>query len=104
MYLKRKGSIAGPTFKIPLMGPFLQAIDPKFESYLAQWASGPLSCVSIFHKCVNLLLFNPINIIDSHIQNSTDSSFSPPTETSLIKSSNPLHMQNHASFRLQKIY
>ncbi|KAJ5575334.1 hypothetical protein N7450_009233, partial [Penicillium hetheringtonii] len=54
MYLKRKGSIAGPTFKIPLMGPFLQAIDPKFESYLAQWASGPLSCVSIFHKFVVL--------------------------------------------------
>ncbi|KAK1691034.1 hypothetical protein BDP55DRAFT_316401 [Colletotrichum godetiae] len=47
MYLKRKGSIAGPTFKIPLMGPFIQALHPKFEEYLAQWASGPLSCVSI---------------------------------------------------------
>lgn len=52
MYIKRKGSIAGPTFKIPLMGPFLQAINPKFESYLVQWASGPLSCVSVFHKFV----------------------------------------------------
>ena len=50
MYIKQKGSIAGPRFKIPLMGPFLQAIDPKFEGYLAQWASGPLSCVSVFHK------------------------------------------------------
>ncbi|TDZ35077.1 Cytochrome P450 61 [Colletotrichum trifolii] len=36
------------------MGPFLQAIDPKFEAYLAQWASGPLSCVSVFHKFVVL--------------------------------------------------
>ncbi|KAJ5392028.1 hypothetical protein N7509_007518 [Penicillium cosmopolitanum] len=54
MYIKRKGSIAGPTFKIPLMGPFLQAINPKFEAYLAQWASGPLSCVSVFHKFVVL--------------------------------------------------
>ncbi|KAK3350247.1 cytochrome P450 [Lasiosphaeria hispida] len=54
MYIKRKGSIAGPPFKIPLIGPFLQAIDPKFEAYLAQWASGPLSCVSVFHKFVVL--------------------------------------------------
>lgn len=50
MYIKRKGPIAGPSFKIPLMGPFLQALHPKFDAYLAQWASGPLSCVSIFHK------------------------------------------------------
>jgi C-22 sterol desaturase len=50
MYIKRKGSIAGPAFKIPFMGPFLQALNPKFDSYLAQWASGPLSCVSVFHK------------------------------------------------------
>ncbi|KAL4864031.1 hypothetical protein BDV12DRAFT_206055 [Aspergillus spectabilis] len=54
MYIWRKGSIAGPTFKIPLMGPFIQALHPKFESYLDQWASGPLSCVSIFHKFVVL--------------------------------------------------
>lgn len=52
MYIKRKGAIAGPSFKIPLMGPFLQALHPKFEAYLAQWESGPLSCVSIFHKYV----------------------------------------------------
>lgn len=56
MYIKCKGSIAGPAFKIPLMGPFLQALDPKFDAYLAQWASGPLSCVSVFHKYVFLLL------------------------------------------------
>lgn len=49
-YIIRKGSIAGPAFKIPLMGPFIQALHPKFEGYLAQWASGPLSCVSVFHK------------------------------------------------------
>lgn len=56
MYLWRKGSIAGPTFKIPLMGPFIQALHPRFEGYLAQWASGPLSCVSVFHKYASLLL------------------------------------------------
>jgi hypothetical protein len=51
----RKGSIAGPAFKIPFMGPFLQALHPRFDSYLAQWASGPLSCVSVFHKSVSHL-------------------------------------------------
>jgi C-22 sterol desaturase len=54
MYIKRKGSIAGPAFKIPLMGPFIQALHPNFNNYLAQWASGPLSCVSVFHKFVVL--------------------------------------------------
>lgn len=50
MYLWRKGPIAGPAFKIPFMGPFIRALYPKFDHYLAQWASGPLSCVSVFHK------------------------------------------------------
>lgn len=54
MYIKRKGSIAGPMFKIPFMEPFIQALHPKFDAYLAQWASGPLSCVSVFHKFVVL--------------------------------------------------
>lgn len=50
MYIKNKGSIAGPMFKLPFMGPFLQSLDPKFEAYKEQWASGKLSCVSVFHK------------------------------------------------------
>ncbi|BAE57461.1 cytochrome protein [Aspergillus flavus] len=54
LYLKRKGALPGPTFKIPLMGPFIQAIHPTFDGYLRQWASGPLSCVSIFHRFVVL--------------------------------------------------
>lgn len=53
MYQIRKGSIAGPKFKFwPIIGPFLESLDPKFEEYLAKWNSGPLSCVSIFHKFV----------------------------------------------------
>ncbi|KFY31945.1 hypothetical protein V493_00658 [Pseudogymnoascus sp. VKM F-4281 (FW-2241)] len=54
VYIIRKGPIAGPTFKIPFMGPFIQTLYPKFDAYLAQWASGPLSCVSVFHKFVVL--------------------------------------------------
>lgn len=52
-YQINKGSIAGPKFKIwPFIGPFLESLDPKFEEYVAKWNSGPLSCVSIFHKFV----------------------------------------------------
>jgi len=52
MYLWNKGSIVGPAFKEPFMGPFLQSVNPKFEQYYAKWKSGPLSCVSVFHKYV----------------------------------------------------
>lgn len=51
-YLWNKGTIAGPAFKLPFMGPFMQSINPKFSEYVAKWNSGPLSCVSVFHKFV----------------------------------------------------
>ncbi|KAK9351725.1 cytochrome P450 [Lipomyces doorenjongii] len=52
-YVTKKGSIAGPRFKVyPIIGPFLESVNPKFEGYKAKWASGPLSCVSVFHKFV----------------------------------------------------
>ncbi|KAJ6130021.1 Cytochrome 61 [Penicillium capsulatum] len=47
-----KGSIVGPAYKIPFMGPFLQSVNPKFHEYKAKWDSGELSCVSVFHKFV----------------------------------------------------
>lgn len=49
-YLSQKGSIVGPAWKTPFIGPFLQSMDPKFEEYYGKWISGPLSCVSVFHK------------------------------------------------------
>ncbi|KAH3671132.1 hypothetical protein OGAPHI_000843 [Ogataea philodendri] len=53
MYQIYKGSIAGPRYKVwPVIGPFLESLDPKFHEYQDKWASGPLSCVSIFHKFV----------------------------------------------------
>ncbi|KAF2732202.1 cytochrome P450 61 [Polyplosphaeria fusca] len=53
-YIWNKGPIAGPAWKIPFIGPFLQSMDPKFSIYYNQWTSGPLSCVSVFHKFVVL--------------------------------------------------
>lgn len=49
-YIIRKGPIEGPAMKVPFIGPFLDSMDPRFDGYHAKWSSGPLSCVSIFHK------------------------------------------------------
>lgn len=53
MYQYRKGLIAGPAIKFwPIIGPFLESLDPKFDEYKAKWDLGKLSCVLIFHKFV----------------------------------------------------
>ena len=52
MYIWQKGPIVGPSWKMPFIGPFLQSVNPKFEEYYGKWLSGPLSCVSVFHKYV----------------------------------------------------
>lgn len=60
MYLWNKGSIAGPAWKAPFIGPFLQSMNPEFNKYVEFYNRGELSCVSIFHKCAltkNLISF-----------------------------------------------
>ncbi|KKY23614.1 putative cytochrome p450 61 [Phaeomoniella chlamydospora] len=51
-YVWQKKGIVGPAMKVPFMGPFLEAVYPVFTKYQAKWASGELSCVSVFHKFV----------------------------------------------------
>ncbi|KAI4144899.1 MAG: hypothetical protein LQ340_006498 [Diploschistes diacapsis] len=51
-YIWNKGSIVGPVFKAPFIGPFLESVYPDFNIYKAKWNSGELSCVSVFHKFV----------------------------------------------------
>ena len=51
-YVYNKGTIAGPTWKIPFIGPFLESVNPKMDRYIEKWNSGDLSCVSVFHKYV----------------------------------------------------
>ncbi len=50
MYIWNKGSIVGPAWKMPFVGPFLSSVNPKMDEYKAKFASGELSCVSVFHK------------------------------------------------------
>ncbi|KAF2659556.1 cytochrome P450 61 [Lophiostoma macrostomum CBS 122681] len=52
MYIWNKGSIVGPAWKAPFIGPFLESVNPKFQRYHEKWLSAPLSCVSVFHKFV----------------------------------------------------
>ena len=49
-YIWYKAGIVGPTWKAPFIGPFLEAVYPDMNKYKAKWASGDLSCVSVFHK------------------------------------------------------
>lgn len=51
-YWSLKGSIAGDSWKIPFLGPFLDSVKPSFEKYHSKWLTGDLSCVSVFHKFV----------------------------------------------------
>ncbi|CAO1600289.1 RNA polymerase C-22 sterol desaturase [Xanthoria calcicola] len=51
-YVWNKGNIVGPAWKMPFFGPFLSSVYPKMDEYKAKWASGDLSCVSVFHKFV----------------------------------------------------
>ena len=54
-YVRNKGSIVGPAWKAPFIGPFLESVNPKMDKYKEKWASGDLSCVSVFHKYGKLL-------------------------------------------------
>ncbi|KAK5138466.1 hypothetical protein LTR08_000052 [Meristemomyces frigidus] len=51
-YRINKANLAGDTWKIPFVGPFLESVNPEFEGYRRKWLSGSLSCVSVFHKFV----------------------------------------------------
>lgn len=52
-YKIKKSTLPGPSFKwYPIIGPFLESLNPKFEEYVAKWNSGKLTCVSIFHKFI----------------------------------------------------
>jgi C-22 sterol desaturase len=50
VYLKKKKSLPGPSFKIPIIGAFMDSLYPTFEGYMGKWKSGELSCVSVFDR------------------------------------------------------
>ena len=84
-YVIQKGSIEGPMFKLPFMGPFLQSVNPKFEEYYAKWMSGPLSCVSVFHKYEHDIRMSLEDVLITEV----DSLSSPPHATWRARFSTP---------------
>jgi C-22 sterol desaturase len=49
-YLKRH--LPGDAWTIPIIGRFLNSMNPTLENYKAGWAKGALSVVSVFHMWV----------------------------------------------------
>jgi C-22 sterol desaturase len=50
VYLRKKKSLPGPSFKIPIIGAFFDSLYPTFEGYMSKWKSGELSCVGVFDR------------------------------------------------------
>ncbi|OZJ05367.1 hypothetical protein BZG36_01546 [Bifiguratus adelaidae] len=51
-YTSKKQHLPGPRWKVPVIGTFLESLNPTFEGYLSKWNSGALSCVSVFHRFI----------------------------------------------------
>lgn len=49
VYRVKKGSLPGSKWTIPVIGKFLDSMNPTLEGYKKQWASGELSALSVFH-------------------------------------------------------
>eukprot|EP00696_Hemimastix_kukwesjijk_P002039 gnl/Hemi2/1249_TR445_c0_g1_i1.p1 gnl/Hemi2/1249_TR445_c0_g1~~gnl/Hemi2/1249_TR445_c0_g1_i1.p1 ORF type:complete len:533 (-),score=216.17 gnl/Hemi2/1249_TR445_c0_g1_i1:93-1691(-) len=57
----KRGSLPGPNLLPPFIGKFIDSCFPKFEKYMAQWNSGPLSCTSVFQKFIVIGTTNEIS-------------------------------------------
>lgn len=51
-YRSKKQSLPGRAFTIPVIGNFLDSMNPSLEHYKKGWAVGDLSVASVFHMCV----------------------------------------------------
>lgn len=52
VYRYKKSHLPGSKWTIPIIGKFADSVHPTMEKYLKQWASGPLSAVSVFNMYV----------------------------------------------------
>lgn len=49
VYRYKKGNLPGSAWTIPIIGKFLDSMNPTLENYKKQWNSGALSVVSVFN-------------------------------------------------------
>lgn len=52
VYRYKKRHLPGAQWTIPLIGKFADSLNPTMEGYMKQWASGPLSAISVFNVYV----------------------------------------------------
>ncbi|KIO15502.1 hypothetical protein M407DRAFT_34915 [Tulasnella calospora MUT 4182] len=52
VYRAKKGSLPGSPWTIPIIGKFMDSMNPTMEGYISQWNQGPLSALSVFHMFV----------------------------------------------------
>jgi C-22 sterol desaturase len=49
IYRRRKAHLPGPSWTVPVLGKFLDSMNPSMSNYMKGWNSGPLSVASVFH-------------------------------------------------------
>jgi sterol 22-desaturase len=47
--MSRRSHLPGDKYTIPIIGKFFDSMHPTLEGYQKQWASGPLSALSVFN-------------------------------------------------------
>lgn len=52
VYRSKKGRLPGSSWTIPIIGKFMDSMNPTMEGYISQWNKGPLSVLSVFHMFV----------------------------------------------------
>lgn len=49
IYRYKKQNLPGPKWTIPVIGKFLDSLNPSLPNYMKQWQSGALSALSVFN-------------------------------------------------------
>jgi C-22 sterol desaturase len=49
VYRAKKQHLPGDKWTIPVIGKFMDSLNPTMANYKKQWYSGPLSAVSVFN-------------------------------------------------------
>ena len=53
VYRSKKQKLPGSPWTIPLIGKFMDSMNPTLEGYQRQWDSGELSAISVFNMYVD---------------------------------------------------
>lgn len=49
---RKKASLPGREWTIPIIGDLANSLNPSFDGYLASWVAGPMLAISVLHKFI----------------------------------------------------